>query len=37
MGNYQGDLAAMSASLLPFLCLRVCSEESDVLWLSESD
>ena len=36
MGNYQGGLAAMSASLLPFLCLRVCSEESDVLWLSES-
>lgn len=36
MGNYQGGLAAMSASLPPFLCLRVCSEELDELWLSES-
>lgn len=26
----------MSASLPPFLCLRVCSEELDELWLSES-
>ena len=36
MGNYQGGLAAMSASLLSLLFLRVCSEEPDVFWLSES-
>lgn len=37
MGNYQGGLAAMSASLLSFLCLRVCSEEPDVSRLTLFD